>query len=362
MHNKSETHQGSGSIRQDAMPVEAAISARNDQPSCVQFPVPAPKSASVSTGIMCGTDFSEASTQALEVAAALAKRLDEPLTLMHTVSDRSQENLPAELRESLSLYAHAQLHEEEERLRVLKVQTVEILRVGAPELVLPEEAVARRARLLVLAAEKVGFPSRWFHGGVSERIAEAAPVPTLVVRDSAPLLRWMSGERRLRVFVGADFSAPSEAALLWVDWLRKIGPCDIVVACLESTPPLYMNHGLFPSLLMDEMVLKSAHIQERFFRHRIRTLLGASRVRVHFETDWSCSDAHLIQLAVQERADLIVTGTHSRHGWHRLGHHSVSRGVLRYAPLNVACVPCQAADQAQMTSSERQSTLQTSTP
>jgi len=64
-----------------------------------------------------------------------------------------------------------------------------------------------------------------------------------------------------------------------------------------------------------------------------------ARVRVRFEAGWGYSDAHIIELAAQERADLIVVGTHSRSGWQRFGHHSVSRGVLHYAPRNVACVP-----------------------
>jgi nucleotide-binding universal stress UspA family protein len=177
---------------------------------------------------------------------------------------------------------------------------------------------------------------------VAERVAEAASVPTLVVRDPAPLLRWARGEGRLRIFVGADFSAPSEAALRWVDWLRKLEPCEIVVACLEAAPMSDSSGAVFPSLFMDEMVLKTTHLQERIFRHHVRAVLGSSGVRARFEKGWSHSDAHLIQLAAEEHADLIVVGTHSRHGWHRLGHHSVSRGVLRYAPRNVLCVPGQA--------------------
>jgi hypothetical protein len=90
---------------------------------------------------------------------------------------------------------------------------------------------------------------------------------------------------------------------------------------------------------MDEFVLGIARKQDSVFRRHVRELLGTSHVRIRFEYGWGHSDAHLIELAVEERADLVVVGTHSRHGWRRFGHHSVSRGVLRYAPLNVACVP-----------------------
>ncbi len=305
----------------------------------------APRLALAPSSILCGSAFSASAGHTLEVAAALASRLGEPLVLVHALNDEAQKAIPPELQESISLYVRAQLRDEQERLRGQKVEMVKILRVGAPDAILLEEAAAHHARLLVLPAEKARFPSRWLHGDVTEQVAEAAPVPTLVVRDPAPLLRWMRGERRLRVFVGADFSAPSEAALLWVDWLRQDGALRDRRDVPEPPPDLDAPPALFPSILLDEIVLKAAHVQERYFRHRVRTLLGASRVRVRFEKGWGRSDAHLIQLATEERADLIVIGTHSRQGWHRLGHHSVSRGVLRYAALNVACVPGQAAGQ-----------------
>jgi len=304
-----------------------------------------PPLTATQASIVCGTDFSESATRAVEVGAALAQRLGETLVLTHAVNDQPSESLPGELRESLSLYARAQLHDERERLQAMHVEMVEAFHTGAVGAVLLEEAASRHARLLILGAAKRRSLSRRLVGSVSESVAEAADSPTLVVRDSTPLLQWARGERRLRVFVGADLSAPSEAALRWVAWLRQVAPCDVVAACLDAGIPTYPTTDLFPSLLMDEMVLKAAHVQERYFRERVRSLLGRSRVRVRYEKNWGHSDAHLIQLAGEERADLIVIGTHSRCGWHRLGHHSVSRGVLRYAPLNVVCVPSRATEQ-----------------
>ena len=84
-------------------------------------------------------------------------------------------------------------------------------------------------------------------------------------------------------------------------------------------------------------------MQARSFRQRVRAALGATGVRVHIEKGWGRSDAHLIEMAREERADLIVVGTHQRHGLGRIGHLSVSRGVLHHAPMCVACVPVSAA-------------------
>ena len=61
-------------------------------------------------------------------------------------------------------------------------------------------------------------------------------------------------------------------------------------------------------------------------------MLFTSRVRVRIEKSWDRSDAHL-----------IVVGTYQRYGLGRIGHLSVSRGVLPYAPMSVAWVPLSAA-------------------
>lgn len=295
--------------------------------------------ASAPANILCGTDFTDASMQAVEVAAMFAKLVQEPLVLVHAADEPSPGTLPGDLRDSLALYARSQYHHERERLRGLQIELIEAFRAGPPDAVLLAEVAASHARLLVLASGKRPGFSRWLPGGVVERVAEAAGSPTLVVRDAAPLLRWTRGERRLRVLVGADFSAPSEAALRWAAWLRQLGPCDIVVTYLEPSFISYSAVDFYPSLLTDELVLATRRKEERLFRKRVRELLGRSRVRVRFEAGWGYSDAHIIELAAEERADLIVVGTHSRRGWQRFGHHSVSRGVLHYAPRNVACVP-----------------------
>jgi nucleotide-binding universal stress UspA family protein len=312
--------------------------------------------------ILCGTDFSDAAAGAVEVASALARRLGEPLVLAHAVNDQSRAHLPGELRESLSLYARARLHEERERLHRENVKLLEEFHIGSPDAVLLEQAENHSARLCVLATSRRSSLARKLRQGLTERVAEAAHVPTVVVRDPAPLVRWAEGERRLRVLVGADFSYPSEAALRWVHWLQQTGPCDVVVAYLEPIPMPYLSGDQYYTMLMEEMAQKTARVRESYFRQRIRALLGRSRVRVRVEEDWGRSDAHLIQLAADEHIDLIVIATHSRQGWQRLAHHSVSRGVLRYAPLNVACVPSQFIERPGVFSLHQQSPPQVSHP
>lgn len=293
--------------------------------------------------IACATDFSDGAMQAVEVAANLASTLEEPLLLLHAADPRLGQNLPEELDQSIRTYAREQLDNEAERLRALEIPVLTAFREGKPGDVLLAGADEEHARLLVLGGTKGRAASGELSGRLVEHIAETAPVPSLVVRDAAPLLRWMRGERRLRIFVGADFSAASQAALRWVNWLRHIGPCEVTVAVLEPGPCAPAPTDV-PESLANDIVVQSVKVQERFFRQLVQSLLGRVHVRVRFEYDLGRSDAHLIQVASEERADLLVFGTGPYSGPRRFDFHPVSRGVLRYGPFNIACVPGQPAD------------------
>ncbi len=288
--------------------------------------------------IVCGTDFSKTAGLATETAAAFATRLREPLVLVHAVDEAARGQLPVQVRESLSSFSQQCLADEVQRLHASGVEVREVIREGVPEVVLAEFSGDAKTRLVVLSSLGRGAPAGWILGSVAERVAQTSPVPTLIVRASEPFVAWTRGRRNLRIFVGADFSVPSDAALRWVGWLRQLGPCDVVVTYLEQDLAAQPGESDL-SPLAREMVAKTEAVQVRCFRQRVRALLGPRRVHVRIEQGWGRSDAHLLQLATEERADLVVVGTHQHVGPGRFGHPSTSRGVLHYAPMSVACVP-----------------------
>lgn len=297
-----------------------------------------PPLAAVESQIVCGTDFSKTATQAAEAAAAFAARLREPLVLVHAVDAAARAQLPAEVRESLRTFSQQCLSDEGRRLQAGGVEVREVFREGAPHTVLMDFASDAKTRLVVLSPFGRGAPAGWILGSVAEHVAQTSRVPTLIVRSAEPFMAWLGGKRSLRVFVGADFSIPSEAALRWVGWLQQLGPCDVTVAYLEQElAPAAAGSEL--SSLARDLAARTEAVQIRCFRQRVRELLGARRVRVRIEKGWGRSDAHLLQLATEDRADLIVVGTHQHPGPGRFGSPSTSRGVLHYAPMSVACVP-----------------------
>ncbi|HEY5895588.1 MAG TPA: universal stress protein [Chthoniobacterales bacterium] len=290
--------------------------------------------------IVCGTDFSEPAKQAANVAAALAIRLDAPLMLVHGVDERGE--IPPLYWPSLMDAARTQLIEEAARLRHLGVRVQEALAGGAPDDGVASRAELVDARFIMLAAAGHGKLARWMIGGVSERIAESAWVPTLVLREGAGLEDWARGTKPLRVFVAADFTTNSDAAMSWASELCQIGPCDFTVGYVDSfakergeaamnvfpdtPPPPEMQE-----MLMHDLRLRAASYFPEQTTH-IRVLPASGRV-----------DSHLLELAEEASAELIVVGTHQWHGLSRLRHRSISRRILHAARVSVACVPAHRA-------------------
>lgn len=306
-------------------------------PSSSDQKSPVARSSWLEADVVCGVNFSDFSVQAAQAAAALA----EHLVVVHAVEETpGVEDIAGGSWKPIALSASQRLHSEQKMLQALHMASVEsALRSGDPVAAMLEEARRYAARLLVVGAAHERVHHLWPATTVAEAVAETAEIPTLIVRQAAPFLQWVQGERRLRVFVAMDSSPPSEAALRWVDWLRRAAPCEIVAASLETDSPTAAGAETVPSLFMGEMALKAAHAQERSFDSEVRTRLGLRNVSARFETPTRNRGAKLVQMGVEHRADLIVVGTHSRNGWQRIGHHSVSRFILRHAPVSVLVCP-----------------------
>ena len=295
--------------------------------------------------IICGTDFSKNAMEAAEVAAALATRHQTSLVLVHVYrrfnhgGDPDVDEMPSNLRQCL--------HLEAERLRALGAIVEENLSEGIPDDVLLRISSERNARLLIVSSIGFNELTRWFTGTTAVRCAESSPVPTLVVRESAPFNAWARGERALKVFVGIDFGLSSDAALLWVAALRELGPCDVTAGHIiwppEETARLGSPHhtGIYTDFLAKHPGIKM--ILERDLREKATRLLGSDEVSVQVEGNLGRADHPIVGMAMKSKADLLVVGTHQRTGMGWLREGSVSRGILTYAPMSVACVPTSVA-------------------
>jgi nucleotide-binding universal stress UspA family protein len=288
--------------------------------------------------IVCGTDFSAVASEAVDIAAAMARGLETKLVLVHV--DQLLGVLVSNplVLEAAILQRRGDLDDEAQRLRKLGTQVDEKFVSGSAFDELVTAAKKSKARFIVVGAVGHGLARRLLLGSVAERTAETSRIPTLVVRPGGRLGSWIRGERPLKVLVGYDFSAASDAALDWVNQLRGIGQCQSTVLYSSWPPDEARRLGHQAPLPLAVNPKKIQKVLERDLTERVATFLPEQQVTAIVEPGWGTPEGYLFEIASKRHVDLIVVGTHQRHGLGRLLG-SVSRAVLHHAKMTVAVVP-----------------------
>lgn len=290
--------------------------------------------------IVCGTDFSAVATEAVDIAAAITRRLKTKLVLVHVDQLLGVLTSNPVVIEAAILQRRGDLDDEARRLRDLGTSVEEKFLSGSAFDELVTTATKSKARLIVVGAVGHGLARRLLLGSVTERTAEASPIPTLVVRPGGRLASWIGGEHSLKVLVGYDFSAASDAALKWVNQLREIGKCQTTVL-YSSWPPdeaRRLGHeGRRPLAPTVEKGLQKD--VEHQLAERVATILPSENLKTIVEAGWGNPEGYLYEMASRQHVDLIVVGTHQRRGLGRLLLGSVSRAVLHHAKVSVAVIP-----------------------
>ena len=289
--------------------------------------------------IVCGTDFSAVAVEAADIAAEIARRLDVKLLLLHVQEFRGLALTDPGLFEEVVLKSRQELHRHAERLRKLGTKVDGKILSGSVFEELVDAASRANARLIVVGAVGHGVARRLLIGSVAERVAETATIPTLVVRPKSRLQSWLRGKHALKVLVGYDFSAEGDAALKWVNELQTLGPCETHVLHLDWPPDVARRIGYEGPLPLTENPKEIQRVLERDLSGKVATLLPRPNVTITVNPGWGRTDAYLFERAYREKTDLLVVGTHRRHGLDRLRFGSVSRSLLHRATVTAAVVP-----------------------
>jgi nucleotide-binding universal stress UspA family protein len=294
--------------------------------------------------ILCGTDFTEASVAAVTVASQLAAKLRLPLHLMHSV-DLGPEELYATPKSALVSLAEVHLRHQAERLQRAGVHVEVHIKAGAPDEALRALASEVAAQLIVIGALGQRRPDSWQLGSHADRTAQRSHVPVLVVRNSSPFEAWAAGTRPLRIVLGVDASLSSDMAGRWVNDLAHFGPCEVVLAHLYWPPGEFHRLGLGGLRNWVDPDVDITRTLEQEYSERFAALFASKNVTCRIEPHLGRLGDGLASLANDEKADLIVVGSHNRGGLARLWEGSVSQRVLRCARASVACVPADAQTQ-----------------
>jgi len=288
--------------------------------------------------IICGTDFSEAAGQALEVAQRLASKQQVPLHLVHAL-DVPLERGNEDPQDPLVVAARSQLERQAERLRAAGTRVDCHVLVGVPDEVLRQLAQDVSAKLIVIGALGRRRADTWQLGSHADRTAERTHIPVLVVRRAEPFAQWTTGARALRIVLGVDASLSSETAGRWITELAAFGPCQVVLTHLYWPPEEYHRLGLggIRSWVDRDAQLNRTFEQE--YSERFAALFSTANVTCRLEPHMGRVGDGLAALAAKEKADLVVVGCHDRGPLLRAWEGSVSKHVLRCADMSVVCVP-----------------------
>jgi nucleotide-binding universal stress UspA family protein len=298
-----------------------------------------PKKKTDRRPIVCGTDFSATATEAVDIAAAMARRLGTKLVLVHVDEFYGMATVDPRLFEPAVTHRRGELDRAAGRLRELGTDVDQKLLSGSAFDELVNATIESKARLVVVGAVGHGLPRRLLVGSVAERTAETSPIPTLVVRPRSRLGSWLRSEQPLKVLVGYDFSAAADAALHWVREAQEIGACEIDVLHVDWPPEEAHRLKYQGALPLTENPQEIQNFLERDLAERVAKFLAPEKVRMTVEPGWGRTEAYLFELASRHDVDLVVVGTHGRRGLSRLRFGSVSRDVLRHATVPVVVVP-----------------------
>jgi nucleotide-binding universal stress UspA family protein len=289
--------------------------------------------------IVCGTDFSATALEAVNIAAGMARRLNIKLLLLHVEEFRGLAVADPGLFEQVVSKNREELDREAKRLRKSGTKVEEKLLSGSVFNELVDAAAESNARLMVVGAVGHGVARRLLVGSVAERVAETSAVPTLVVRPGSRLGSWIRGEHALKILMGYDFSAAGDAALRWLNQMQSIGACETSVVHIDWPPEEAHRLGYHGPLPLAENPEEIQNFLERDLSERVAMLLPPEKVTITVEPGWGHTEGYLFEMANRQQVDLVVVGTHRRHGLGRLRFGSVSRTVLHHATVTVAVVP-----------------------
>lgn len=288
--------------------------------------------------ILCGTDFSATASTALTAAAKLGVRMGQPLHLAHALEFRRSE-LQRDGGQEMIEWAERHLDRRAQQLRDLGAEVHTHLEFGPPDEVLLALAAKCQAELIVIGPLGHRDSGRYRLGGHADRLAQRTQIPVLVVRDAEPFRAWVDQERPLQILLGADLSRTSDAALSFVERLRRFGPCAVTAVHLYWPPEQFRRLGLSGarSYLDPDPEVTSALARE--LQKRFASLGVSGSIECVTEPHLGRAGDRLADLAAQHESHLLVVGSRDRGALERLWTGSVSRAALHASQTSVACVP-----------------------
>lgn len=295
--------------------------------------------------ILVATDFTKPSEHAVQLAAALAKRLGDGLIIAyaHEPSTVTSPDFAVDveaLEAAVVQKAEAGLKQLARDLVANGVSVQTRVVRGAVVDSLVKLGHDEQARFIVAGTHARGTVGRLLLGSVAERLVLQADRPVLVARGSGDegLRAWAVGERPLHVAVAVDLSVASKVGVEWIRQLRAAMPCDVTFLHFYWPPEQFARLGISTEAALDAADPVTVAVIEKELRAFVGELRGSGRVAFKIESNWGELGSHLASAASDVDADLLVMGVHQRRGAKRLFLGSTVAPTLHAAIVPVLAV------------------------
>lgn len=268
--------------------------------------------------IICATDGSRGALAAAQLLAELPWEAACTISLLGVIETGDEAAGERAVTDAAQALAHTSASLERSVRRGHAAE--EILRA----------AEDRPADLIVLGSHGRSAIARFFVGSVAERVARHAPCPVLVARPRRAEIR--------EIVVGVDASDAASRAAEWLGHLPLLPGCEIRLVtvlpnmreisreCFMVTPPL--AHRTMP---FHEWQREKAQA-------RLKNLAAGLPGAPVTELRSGDPDEELVNVALDEGADLIAVGSEEHKGAERFLLGSISENLVRRAPCSVLIV------------------------
>jgi nucleotide-binding universal stress UspA family protein len=292
--------------------------------------------------ILCATDFSPCSRVAARVAAGIARRRGETITLVHVAppppSDLATAAMVADaVQEEMIAGQTTSLEAEAEALRRGGVAVETRLEEGIPAKVLLELAAAPETSLLVAGMHGRARIDRVIVGSSAERVARSARCPVLVVPEKTRgLARW-EGREPLRLALAVDGSMATGALVYWARTTAPGDAADMSLVRLYWPPQEAAHYGVEQPWDGNGGSSELLSLIDRDLRREAAPLFGARDPQVRLQVLVRNGGEELAETAEALQVDAVATGV----ARHRFRHWTPIdlKAVLRAATVPVFCIP-----------------------
>ncbi len=292
--------------------------------------------------IVVATDFSPCSRAAVRLGAALARRKRVPLVIVHSVEPAALDvpTLPIGTtgwERDMAMAAEVGLARDASDVRQSGVPVETRVLLGPAAGAILEAAAEQRADLIVVGTHGRKHGAHLFLGSVAESVVRSAGRPVLVTRATEGELDRWEGRAPLRLAVGTDGSAASQAALAWAGAFARSQACELSLVRLYWPPEEAARYGLadpWDGARRDDELLP---LLERDLRRDARDLIGVTPERLRLRAAGREAADVLTEEGRSFGADAVVIGVprHRSARWTVL----TPGPVLRSSVLPVLCVP-----------------------